>query len=253
MPAHDWRRVDDGTFHNFHLSWIAGLTAQLNNGLLPPRYYALAEPRAAESEPDILTLKLRESETPKGLGPTGRTDDLAGAVAIADAPPQASIVTDLDTAFYIRKRRTIVIRHVTDHDIIALIEIVSAGNKSSQHAFDQFVSKVLSALDQGIHVLLLDLHPPTSRDPRGLHAVIAEACGGVVTGLDPARPLTLASYFARDHRRGFVEPLAVGDLLTAMPLFLEDAYYVSVPLEETYMAAWQSLPRHLRAALSHAD
>jgi hypothetical protein len=254
MPAHDWKRVDDGTFHDFHVSWIAGLKARLNNGLLPSKYYALAEARAAESEPDVLTLKLRSAEPPdEKPAEMGRSDEVEGAVALADAPPRVSIVTDLDTDHYIRKRRTIVIRHVTDHEIIALIEVVSPGNKSSQHAFDQFVNKVFSALDQGINVLLLDLHWPTARDPQGLHAVIAEGYGRSVTGLDPARPFTLASYLAREDRTGFVEPLAPGDELKTMPLFLENAYYINIPLEESYMAAWQTLPRHLREVLSHQD
>src|SRR5687768_12963606 len=234
MPIHDWRRADAGAFYHLHLSWIAQLSAALNQGLLPPEYYALAEARAAESEPDVLTLKLREStgldhESP----PEPSRGGPAGAIALAEAPPQVEIVTDLDTDFYVRRRRALVIRHVSDHRIVALLEIVSPGNKSSQHAFDQFLAKVLSALDQGINVVLIDLHPPTPRDPRGLHAVIAEAYGREIAGLDPAKPFTLASYLAGNERRGFAQLAAVGDLLTSMPLFLEDAYYIRLPLEET--------------------
>jgi len=251
MPIHEWKRVDDGAFHDFHLSWIAELKAALNGGLLPPPYYAMAEQRAAETEPDILTLRLREAAPP--------TDEASlpvnvgaptGAVALADAPPEVAIVTEFDTDAYVRRRRTLVIRHVSDHQIIALIEIVSPGNKSSQHAFDQFLTKVLSALDQGINVLLIDLHPPTRRDPRGLHAAIAEAYGSEVRGLDPTRPLTLASYLAGDVRRGFAQPAAIGNALIPMPLFLENAYYIRLPLEATYMAAWKSIPRHLQDELS---
>jgi len=250
MPIHDWRRVDDGTFHDFHLSWTAELKGALNSGLLPPSYYALAEARAGESEPDVLTLKLRESEGSDESPQTTLADDRAGALALAEAPPEVAIVTDLDTDFYVRKRRTIVIRHVSDHRIVAFIEIVSPGNKSSQHAFDQFMQKMFSALDQGINVVLVDLYPPTSRDPRGLHAVIAAAYGCEVTGLDPAKPFTLASYLAGDQRRGFAQPAGIGDSLAAMPLFLEDAYYIRLPLEETYMAAWRTIPRHIRQDLS---
>src|SRR5207248_1252798 len=57
MPAHNWTRVSAGTFHSFHLGWIAELTRALNGGLLPPDYYALAEQRAAEFESDILALE----------------------------------------------------------------------------------------------------------------------------------------------------------------------------------------------------
>jgi hypothetical protein len=251
MPIHDWRRADAGAFHHLHLSWIAQLSAVLNQGLLPPQYYALAEARAAETELDVLTLKLRETTTLEAESPPEPArEGPAGAIALAEAPPQVAIVTDLDTDFYIRRRRTIAIRHVSDHRIVAMIEIVSPGNKSSQHAFDQFLEKVFSALDQGINVVLIDLHPPTSRDPRGLHAVIAEAYGREIEGLDPAKPLTLASYLAGSERRAFAQPVAVGEHLTPMPLFLEDAYYIQLPLEETYMGAWQSIPRHIQQTLS---
>src|SRR3954468_15049224 len=74
MPAHDWTRVTAGTFHSFHLGWIAELTRALNGGLLPSDYYALAEQRAAEFEPDLLALERREDEadvTGDGNGSAG--------------------------------------------------------------------------------------------------------------------------------------------------------------------------------------
>ena len=44
----------------------------------------------------------------------------------------------------------------------------------------------------------------------------------------------------------YVEPFAVGDLLPEMPLFLEPGWYVLLPLEVTYRASWDVLPRELR-------
>ena len=35
MPIHDWTRVTAGTWHDFHLVWIAELRNVLNGGLLP--------------------------------------------------------------------------------------------------------------------------------------------------------------------------------------------------------------------------
>lgn len=35
MPIHDWTRVTAGTWHDFHLAWIAELRNVLNGGLLP--------------------------------------------------------------------------------------------------------------------------------------------------------------------------------------------------------------------------
>src|SRR5262245_62169594 len=43
MPIHNWTRVDAGLFHAFHHNWITSLSAALNDGVLPPDYYALPE------------------------------------------------------------------------------------------------------------------------------------------------------------------------------------------------------------------
>jgi len=60
--------------------------------------------------------------------------------------------------------------------------------------------------------------------------------------------LTLASYAARGENTfsAFVEPLAVGDSLSDMPLFLTGQLHVPAPLEETYIAAWQGYPLPIR-------
>ena len=44
----------------------------------------------------------------------------------------------------------------------------------------------------------------------------------------------------------YLEPLAVGDVLPEVPLFLNPGYYVPLPLEATYQAAWDSLGSDVR-------
>lgn len=68
--------------------------------------------------------------------------------------------------------------------------------------------------------------------------------------LPAGKPLTAASYSAGPLKRAFVEPLGVGDVLPAMPLFLEAETYVSVPLEATYLTAFEDTPKPYRAKLS---
>ena len=46
-----------------------------------------------------------------------------------------------------------------------------------------------------------------------------------------------------------MEPLAVGDTLPTMPLFLTPLEYVPVPLEATYLAAFEEVPEFWRKAL----
>ncbi len=57
MAIHDRSRVSAGTFHDFHLAWIAAIRDALNNGILPPDYYAMAEQIAGPLGPDVLTLQ----------------------------------------------------------------------------------------------------------------------------------------------------------------------------------------------------
>ena len=62
MPVHDWTRVDAGIFHAFHHGWIGMISNALNEGLLPPDYYALPEQLAAGFGPDVLALQSPRGE-----------------------------------------------------------------------------------------------------------------------------------------------------------------------------------------------
>ena len=166
MPVHDWSRVDAGIFHDFYTAWIGEIRKALNGGLLPADYYALAEAIAGDIGQDVLTLQHPMER---------RGDDILGdapsAVAVATVPPQVQWTLRAEDETYRSKQRTLAIRHRSGHRLIA---IVSPGNKSSRHAFEALVAKLLMALDQGIHVLLIDLQKPSPRDPEGIHNAIWE-------------------------------------------------------------------------------
>lgn len=57
MPLHDWTRVSAGSYHGFHSAWITELARSLNNGVLPPRFYAEAEQVVGQTSPDVLALE----------------------------------------------------------------------------------------------------------------------------------------------------------------------------------------------------
>jgi hypothetical protein len=67
--------------------------------------------------------------------------------------------------------------------------------------------------------------------------------------LPPDKPLTLVAYEAADMTRAYIEPVAVGDVLPEMPLFLEAELYVPVPLEATCQVAFEGVPRRWREVL----
>ena len=129
------------------------------------------------------------------------------------------------------------------------MEIVSPGNKSSQHALQSFVEKAREFLEGGIHLLVLDLFPPTPRDPQGIHGAIWATLDPDNFRLPADEPLTLVAYEAAPVKRAFIEPTAVGQALPNMPLFLEVGGHVEVPLEATYQAAFADVPKRWRSVL----
>jgi hypothetical protein len=251
MPIHDWTRVNAGIFHHFHHEWISTISRALNAGSLPPDYYALAEQIAGGLGPDVLTL---ESARPQPVGSSGNGPATAdppgrGGLALATSPPKVRFTATAEPDRYARKRSRIAIRHSSGDQVVAIIEIVSPGNKSSRHALRSFVEKALEMLDAGIHLLIIDLFPPGPRDPQGIHGAIWSEYTGDEFPSPPARPLTLVAYSAGDLKQAFIEPTAVGESFPEMPLFLEPRLYVPVPLEATYQAAFDAVPRRWQGEL----
>jgi hypothetical protein len=244
MPIHDWTQVEAGIFHAFHHDWITEISRALNRGVLPPEYYALPEQITGGFGPDVLTL----STTPASPAPIGPT----GGIAVEVAPPKVHLRMRAEAGRYAAKAKAIVIRHVSDHRIVAMLEIVSPGNKTSQNGLSAFVYKAREALSAGIHLLIVGLFPPGPRDPLGIHhAVWGDDCGkDYEPPLD--KPLTCVAYIAGAGAEAFINFLQVHDPLPQMPLFLTSAVYVDVPLESTYRAAWESMPQYWQNILDAA-
>ena len=120
-----------------------------------------------------------------------------------------------------QRRRTLAIRHISGHRLIAILEIVSPANKDRADHIEDFAAKVVSALDAGVHVLIVDLFPPGSNDPTGLHGVIHQRMEQSDEPYDlPAdEPLTLASYAAGPRVEAYLS-MFVSAPLSEMPLFI---------------------------------
>ncbi len=240
MPVHDWTRVDGGLFHNFHQGWTVALCNALNTGGLPPDYFALVDQRIRGPIPDVLTLKL----SPRTEEPSNGS----GGVAVATTPPRTRLTQRAEAEIYARRANRIAVRH-RHGDIVAVIEIVSPGNKASQTAFRSFVEKSADFIEQGVHLLVIDLFPPGPRDPQGVHKAIWDEFEEEDFALPPDKPLILASYDAGEDQVAYVEPVAVGDVLPDMPIFLWPEHYVPAPLEATYQTTWNVFPTALKGLL----
>lgn len=248
MPVHDWTRVPDGIFHDFHHAWIEEIKRSLNRGVLPLDYYALAEQHAAGFGPDVLTLQGRAGQDESG---NGHAPAAAGGGGVMTAP-KVALAAESDRSFSQRKRSTVTVRHVSGDRVVAMVEVVSPGNKSSRPAVRSLVENAAELLMQRVNLLMLDLHPPGPRDPHGLHAAIWEEFDGQESTAPPPKPLVLAAYQSALTVRAYVSTLTVGEPLEEMPLFLDPPLLVNVPLEATYLAAFNEVPRRWREVLDRA-
>ncbi|MDY3561169.1 DUF4058 family protein [Gemmata sp. JC673] len=249
MPMHDWTRVPAEIYHDFHGSWLYAIRGALNGGALPPGYYALAEQMMRTFGPDVLTL-----HNPAGNGShNGSPRELpnsSGGVAVAEAPPRARVEAKEKRVPLPQGQRRLSVRHVSDHRMVAIIELVSPGNKDGVSNFDAFVGKACGVIHAGLHLIVIDPFPPTRRDPNGVHGAIWKELTDKEFVQPTDRPLTIAAYCAGEEVTALVNPLAVGETIPDAPLFLDAERYVQVPLEATYQSAWQTFPAEWRNVVS---
>jgi hypothetical protein len=240
VPIHDWSHIDANLFHHFHQAWTITLCNALNGGLLPKGYSALVEQHAAGVVPDVLALQHRPRRN-RPAEPTG------GNVVTATQPKTRHVIRAQEEISANRGNR-IAIRHPLGR-VVCIIEIVSPGNKGSRSALRSFVEKAVDFLRQGVNLLVVDLFPPSARDPQGIHKAIWDEIEDKPFTLPPDKPLTLAAYVAGLPKTAYVEPVGVGDPLPDGPAYLDPDSWVPVPLESTYQATWASCPEDMREAV----
>jgi hypothetical protein len=245
MPVHDWTRVVSGNFHDFHQRWIGAIRDVLNDGRMPEGFYALAEQVAEGPIPDVVALEARR---PNG---TALDSQALGdrAVAVLEHPPKVRFTVEQERDIYAESADRVAIRHASGDQVVAFIEIVSPGNKHTPYALQQFVEKLDEAWHQGIHLLVVDVHPPGKHDPRGVHATFWQLRSEESPGVTPEEPLGLCAYRAGEVPRGYFERIAVGQPLPDMPILLAPSHYVNVPLEQTYMESYRGVPQRWKQVI----
>ena len=238
MAIHDWSKAPPGVFHHFHGAWLFELAGQLNDGVLPPGYYALGEQVLGGVIPDVLTFEQRGQprERPPAESTTREPAPTATLTASAEMPEIAPAA------------RVLTVRQTGQDRVVAVLEIVSPGNKKEASEFGALIDKTVALLAKGIHVVVVDLHRPGPYDPHGIANVVWEKLGQPWLVADARHPLAVASFAAGRTVRVYLEPLAVGDALPDMPMFLAAGQHVRLPLERSYRSTFHRLPAHLRTA-----
>lgn len=240
MPLHDWRRVGDWVFHEVHTGWLVYLRDALNRGVLPPGYFAHAELRAELFGPDVLALDT--GDLPAARPTTG------GGAAVAVPKTSRRTVYQPDE----RPRRVLTVRHTGGERVVAVVELVSRGNKDRPSAVREFAGKVAALLHRGVHVTVVDVHRPGKHDRGGMPAAVGRALRAAPSDDPPRRrPYTFAGFRARPFPpEAFLDDLAVGDTLPSTPLFLDGGKFTPLPLEPSYQQAVEALDPKSRSALT---
>ena len=268
MPIHDWTRVTAGTWHDMHHNWTGKIRDALNGGLLPKGYYVQSEQIVGDTGPDLLTLEhpddaddsddsdddddesdRSEPDHDSGFSSGGGVATLTRPAVLVASEPMLQVLVSADEYAYANMRRRIAIRHASGDRVVALLELVSPGNKSAKHALRSFVEKAVTALEHRIHLTIVDLFPPTPRDPQGIHAEIWRHFDDAETSVPPADPLTLVAYDAAVPLRAHLSMTAVSKVLPDLPIFLKPGRHILCPMEATYEAAYRGVPQRWKTVL----
>ena len=228
-PLHGPRR-----WEGFHHAWATFIAQQLNQETLPPGYFAESEiSLGPELEIAVSTLELTR---PGGGGKGGTT--------AVWSPSRPQIAVKVDFA-HLDSCEIRVYRDLGGAELRAAIELASPANKDRAGSRRTFAAKCAGYLKHGIGVVIVDI--VTAR-AANLHAElfdVLEVQGRDATWKSPTGLYSVAyrAVTVRKNPRAeaWTEPLALGEALPVMPLWLALDLCVPVRLEESYLATCRSL------------
>lgn len=217
-------------WESFHSSWATRIADALTERWLPPNYIAEEHVHFGPSvEIDVATF---EQEITSGK-------EKSGTVAIASpkvwTPPAADGVLPavFPETFEVR-----VLSTDTGPRLVAVIELISPGNKDRQVERKAFATKCASYLYQGISIIIVDI---VTNRRANLHNEILHIMGaGDSLELPPECNLYAVAYRPLRRNSGdeidvWRSPLAVGQTLTTLPLGLRADLVIPVDFEAAYM------------------
>ena len=229
--------VDARPWDGFHATWAAALAEQLNEGRLPPSFFAYPLSKVGTRiEMDVATLNGSETAAPP-QGPAG------AAVATAVwAPPRPTV--DAPVTFTHQDLYEIQIRREDDpFRLTAAIELVSPANKDRESHRRAFCVKCANYLREGVGLIVVDI--VTNRSG-GLHRELLDLLGLTAAGAGLPESYTAAYRTSGPEEasrlRVWLEGLHLDVPLPTMPLWIMEERCVPVDLEAAYSAARRRLP-----------
>ena len=224
MPLHDWSRQTgwEGVHHIWVTELLRYVKPQLPEGY---RAYIGNAPTLAigapAGKPDVGVVRSKPSAMSL----------LNANSAAVDAPDVEVPVGTLEPATALLVER--------EGRLVAEIELVSPRNKDRRVARDTYTSRYCGYLADGIHLLLVDVHP-RPREFSFADAIATEfgvdqpaLAAPHAVAFRVGEPAATGGHFLAIWRR----PMAAGDELPSIPLPLTLHVSVPVDLEATYRAA----------------
>jgi hypothetical protein len=201
-------------WHSFHNSWATYLSSRLN-ALLPAGYFAEANVRFGV-EIDVAALAEPGAHSPA----TGWTPPAPQA-----SHPFEMSGTVVEVGIFSRSGGP---------QLAGAIELVSPANKDRPAHREAFVSKCVSYLHAGVGLVLVDV---VTERPADLHRELLVRL--VVPDPGPGPMLAGSAYRAVEREKVRMldvwhEPLALGQPLPTLPLWLRGGLCLPVELEATY-------------------
>ena len=218
--THPWR--------SFHGAWAAAMARLLNGGILPSGYYAV--PLADRGGPvEIDVAALREQAAPIPIA--------GGAAPAAWTPPAPGLTVDVELPA-VDGVELQVFADDGDPRLTAAVELLSPRNKDRPQARQAFAVKCVDYLQQGSSLVVVDTVTTRLAD---LNTVILSLLG-VDAGPSLPAGLSAVSYRAvggEDEAQRLMlwpAPLALGQPLPTLPLWIAPEFSVPLDLDASYRA-----------------
>jgi hypothetical protein len=225
-----------------HGAWPTLITIDLNKRL-PPRYVASPNIHLGTAfEIDVSAVEEQGEQEPMAMTAAATAGNGSGVAAATWSPPAPTmtVITDLPDIDEYEVR----VFDEKDRRLVAAIEIVSPANKDRPEHRRTFAAKCAALLQQGVSVSIVDL--VTGRRAN-LYAELLDLLGktDASLGAEPASQYAVELRYRRQEPSWRLEtwatPLALGQRLPMMPLWLASDLAVQLDLESTYEETCRSL------------
>lgn len=218
---------------SFHSNWATKIADALTERWLPPEY--IAEEHAhvgSQIEIEVATLERGDPAAP-----------IRDSIGIATMPIKAWAPPDPDAvlpATFLSTFEIRVLSHTAGPRLVAVIELVSPGNKDRVAERQAFAIKCASFLVQGVSLIIVDI--VTNRRANLHNEILQLLQGADIAQMDSAATLYAVAYrpllrAGKEEIDIWRTPLTLGQPLPTLPLSLSADVVIPVDFEATYAEA----------------